>query len=263
MTFSSTDDRLPFRMRSGFAISALLHAVLLSALTLAVPRDAPRPSLETIPVELLALPARTGSRRQQAGTDNTPVEAPHSPPFTTAPAGETARRVTPSAAPEAPILRDKAPARERAKDSARLRPDPPRRDRPTPMVRAEKVYSTAAMDSPLGRQTREDLKGFDPQERLVQLCNYEAVEQVRHARPKLHADFVNAYARADLRFDGATLSAQGAAIHGGADWYALAFVCEAAAGLERVTGFTYSLGEKIARRDLERFGLPDGDVHPD
>ena len=164
---------------------------------------------------------------------------------------------------EAPAVQ--APVRERrenfrspiAKDTARLTPSPaPKRKKAPELVEATTLYTAHALASRLGKATLADLDLTDPQERIIQLCNYEAIEQVRREHPKLRADFALAEARSAPTLSGLSVTAQGAAIQGGGRWYDLSFRCEVAADLAGVAAFAFALGDAISAPERERLDLP-------
>lgn len=144
-----------------------------------------------------------------------------------------------------------------AKDTARLTPAPAPQRKETPeLVEATTLYTAHALASRLGKATLADLDLTDPQERLIQLCNYEAIEQVRRKHPKLRADFALAEARSAPVLSGLSVTAQGAAIQGGGHWYDLSFRCEVAPDLAGVAAFAFALGEEISSTDRARLDLP-------
>ena len=148
-----------------------------------------------------------------------------------------------------------------AKDTARLAkaPAPKRRTQPE-LVEAKTLYTSAALASRLGKATLADLDLTDPQERIIQLCNFEAVEQVRQQRPKLRAGFALAEARKAPTLSGLSVTAEGAAIYGAGHWYDLSFRCEVSPELTGVTSFAFALGGEISPPERERLGLPSETV---
>lgn len=130
------------------------------------------------------------------------------------------------------------------------------------MVEAQTLYTSRLRDTALGRASLADLALADPEERIFQLCTYEAVEQLRREHPARRFDYAIAEAREEATLSGLELEAKGAAIQGRDRWYDLAFRCEVASDLMGVTAFSYLLGAEITRPERDDLDLPTGDpVH--
>ena len=86
---------------------------------------------------------------------------------------------------------------------------------PPVMIQATRLLSASALADPRSREARAMLPTFNGTERMVQLCNLEAMEQVHAARPDLRPERIVAYALADLSIRGATIAADGAAFRSG------------------------------------------------
>ena len=97
-------------------------------------------------------------------------------------------------------------------------------------------------------------------ERIVQLCNIEAMAQIaewdRDMDPDFDPDFVVATARSTERLEGNRLGPEGAAVHSGETWYDLKFKCELSTSAETVAAFEFDLGAAIPLLEVERLGLP-------
>ena len=130
------------------------------------------------------------------------------------------------------------------------------------MVNAQQLYSTALLRNPANRQAREALGDVTADERALQLCNSEAVEQVRRRDVNLKPDFVIAYARSEIAVeqsgDDALIRADGAALRSGDRWYELQFHCHLTADMADITSFQFRLGAEIERQLWDELGLPGG-----
>lgn len=124
------------------------------------------------------------------------------------------------------------------------------------LIRAKNLYAAAALAEPQSRRARTRLRMLVSDDRTIQLCNLEAMEQVARWDTSLRPDHVIAYAKLDIRFSGEWLEAEGAALHSDSRWFELEYRCQAAGDLESVTGFEFRLGEKIPYRDWSRYNLP-------
>lgn len=124
------------------------------------------------------------------------------------------------------------------------------------LIRAKNLYAAAALAEPQSRRARTRLRMLVSDDRAIQLCNLEAMEQVARWDTSLRPDHVIAYARGETRFSGGWLEAEGAALHSDSRWFELDYRCRAASDLESVTGFEFRLGQKIPYRDWRRYSLP-------
>lgn len=157
--------------------------------------------------------------------------------------------------------------------TAEAAPSPPKIDSqpPTPRVArrsggtgvtATEYYADAVLGHPRNKETRQRLAALGSDERLIQLCNIEAIEQLRHWKAGFVPDHVVVYATADPSMTATSLKAPGAAVHAGGKWYRLSFNCAATAKLDRVASFDFRLGRPIPYAEWEQDNLPeqvDGD----
>ncbi|WP_245262885.1 DUF930 domain-containing protein [Mesorhizobium australicum] len=148
-------------------------------------------------------------------------------------------------APRAPMPEAPAPA-----------PSAPRFPATPAMIRPTRMLSAKTLADPRSKQARADLKTFASDERMVQLCNLEAMDQIR----QWHADFqperVVPYATAEEKITGTTIAANGAAFRSRKNWYSLKFKCQLAKDGESVIGFEFLVGDPVARDKWDELGLP-------
>lgn len=126
------------------------------------------------------------------------------------------------------------------------------------MVQATRMLGDKALADPRSRRARADLATFAVDERAVQLCNLEAMEQIAAWEGKFQPDNLVAYARAEETIAGDSVKATGAAFHSGADWYDLSFDCSLDRRRQAVVAFAFKVGNPIPTRDWARLGLPSG-----
>jgi hypothetical protein len=148
---------------------------------------------------------------------------------------------------------------ERLPESGPLVPDLP----DTPIVTATEFYSANLLRQPDMQRIRQSLTGFADSERMVQICNIEALEQIRRAAPAFDPDTMVAYAMSDMVWRGLTLSAAGAAFRSRRKWYGIAFNCTVAPGYEGVTAFDFKLGDPIPESEWEEHSLNTEDADDD
>jgi hypothetical protein len=170
-------------------------------------------------------------------------------------------RATPESAPEPNVQVEMVTSQQ----FAALSPAP---DRPptlplaTPKTGAEgltaatHLMSAAILADPRSRQAREALPHLAPDERIVQLCDIEALQQVRAADPERQPEIVSAYAFAELKLSAHGLIADGAAFRSRERWYRLRFTCDVTPDLTKVTAFAFKVGDPIPKPELASHNLP-------
>ncbi len=211
------------------AISVTLHMIAALAVGLLAPRKSlPPPTEQSIVVEILYEPQAVLAR----------------------PAG-VQRESEPSALP--PAI-DHAP--EQNAESALTSESSPQGGG---MVRAKELYSAKVLADPRSKQALAALRQLGTDDRITQLCNVEAMEQVHIWKSEFQPDFVVAYATADTKLSGLTLQADGAAVRSKRHWYDMKFRCVVTQDLERVVAFEFSLGDEIPKSEWKTRSLPVAD----
>ncbi len=82
-------------------------------------------------------------------------------------------------------------------------------------------------------------------ERVIQLCNIEALEQIKSAKPDFAPDTLVAYAFGDMDVAGGVLSAPGGAFRSRRKWWHLGLKCAVAPDYSGVTAFEFTLGDEV------------------
>jgi hypothetical protein len=126
----------------------------------------------------------------------------------------------------------------------------------TGMIRPTKMLSALALTDPGTAQAAKDLANFNGEERAVQLCNLEAMEQVRTWNPSYRPERIIAYATAEEVTAGDTIKAPGAAFLSAGAWYELDYECVLAPGRATVDGFQFKVGDAIPRDEWDADNLP-------
>ena len=88
------------------------------------------------------------------------------------------------------------------------------------------LAQAAVADERLERLERS-LQLLAPEERLEQLCNYIAMQQIRQDDKNFRPDRTVANAAAEPTEKGDTIEAKGAAFRSRGKWYALSYTCSA------------------------------------
>lgn len=210
----------------GIAGSVALHAGLLAALFLLTPvRSFIAPEPQAISVDLVPFSVF----EREPG----PVPQAIAPPELAVPLGDVpAEHATPA-----------EPA-----------PGAPSRDADG-TYRATRLYAATMLAQPDMAQVRRGLATVADSEKVMQLCNIEALEQIRLAVPQYDPDTMVSYAMAMPITSGLLLTALGGAFRSRRQWYNVAFECEAAPGLDGVTSFSFKLGALIPESEWEEHYL--------
>ncbi len=197
---------------AGVSASLLLHAALLALIVLgqlAPPIEIP--PMRSVEVDLVSL-------------------------------AQFAAMVQPKAVPLAPApAAIPAPAPTAASPSSVATPAAPS----SGPFRATQFYAGGLLAEPASAKLRRAMGTLDVAERAVQLCDIEAMEQIRQARPDFDPDMVVPYAMAETMVQGGTLIARGGAFRSRREWYEVSFNCAPAADLTHVETFEFTLGEAI------------------
>jgi hypothetical protein len=233
-------DPLPAPARGALVASAgsiALHLALAAlALLVVQPRPLVAPQPVAIEVELVGAPPD----QPAMAPDPAPQMAhPAAGPMPSAPAASTEPS---AAAPDA----DGAP-------EARNTPS-------GKLFTATRLYTGKLLTEPKMVKVRRELGNLAGSERVVQLCNIEALEQIRLAEPSTDPDTLVGYAFADLDQHGLELSASGGAFRSRRHWYAVTYHCTAGADLMSVTAFRFQLGDEIPQSAWEAHNLTAADA---
>lgn len=211
----------------GIGASLALHALLaLAVLVSPIGPALIRPLVPSISVELVPLPAV-----QPPTAEATMPELLAAPPETGGDAATPAQPAVPDAAPAGYI-----------RSTARL--------------------SAAALADPRSAKAREALAGLAGAERIAQLCNLEAKEQIAAWNAAYRPDFIVSFARSTEVLTDSTLRAGGAAVHSGSAWYDLRYNCQLSQSHDEVVAFEFQMGSTISLREQEELGLP-GEIEED
>ncbi len=202
----------------GLGASLGFHILIGLSLLLAVaPRRQAPPLEESVTVDVL-------TEQQLDATNKSSIAEASVEPLSDEPAALLAK-----AAPGLSVLPDARP-RPNASDI---------------MIQATSLRSAKVLADPRSAKARKALQGLASSERIVQLCNIEAMEQVHIWKPEFQPDFLAAYAMADTKLSGQKLQADGGAFRSKRRWYTIGFTCEVKADLKEVVSFAFRVGDAI------------------
>lgn len=139
----------------------------------------------------------------------------------------------------------------------------PAETNPSAMVHATHLQAAEVLAEPASKEVRDTLPLLGRDERVVQMCNIEALAQIRTADTRLDPDILVAYAMADMEVADHVVDADGGAFRSKREWYGFKFHCEVAADLKSVTDFSFAIGEPIPRDQWESHDLTAEDADLD
>lgn len=235
------------KLDPSWPISLALHGLLLAAiLSLPRPHQLRLPAEDSVPVELVAPTPDQAKLQPQAPTRTRPPSAAVAPRPEAPEAPKTPEPATQAPAPQAPATQ--APETQAAEAPAVPKPT---------LVKAHSFYAAKVLADPRSRRARQELTTFAPDERAIQLCNIEAMEQIRRWKAEFRPDLVVPYATGNLGIDGGAIHAQGGAFRSRGLWYGVTFSCDVAEGA--VTAFEFSVGAAIPEARWAEYNLVAGD----
>jgi hypothetical protein len=101
------------------------------------------------------------------------------------------------------------------------------------------------------------LQLLTPGERLLQLCDYTAMTDVRKDKDPRHfrPDRAVAGAMSEPEVQNDTVTAKGAAFRSRGKWYAVSYTCTGTADHMKILSFHYKIGAEIPETKWAAFGL--------
>lgn len=99
------------------------------------------------------------------------------------------------------------------------------------------------------------LKMLTPTDRMAQLCDYTAMNQIRKDNRQYRPDRAVANAQVDVKISGDTIEAKGGAFRSRGKWYAMSYTCKTNAEHLSVLSFTYKVGGEIPQEKWATYGL--------
>ncbi|MDB5526521.1 MAG: hypothetical protein JWM58_4284 [Rhizobium sp.] len=162
---------------------------------------------------------------------------------------ETARPGTATARKVLPTALKKPPAENRQKETALLpaRPKLAVPSQKSTMVQATKLYAATMLAAPRARKTRAALRKLGTQEKMIQLCNIEAMEQIARWDKRFRPEYVIAYAMSDPALSASTVDANGAAFRSRKHRYNLEFKCALTPDIASVSSFEFRVEAEIPK----------------
>ncbi len=121
-------------------------------------------------------------------------------------------------------------------------------------AKARSKVSKTVSKAAAAERFRKALDRLDPQTRLEQICDLEAVNRIKQDK-QYSPDRAQGAASAEPKTEGHKLISKGGAFRSKGDWYELTFVCEASPDHMKVLSFEYQTGKPIPKAKWEEYGL--------
>ena len=125
------------------------------------------------------------------------------------------------------------------------------------MIEATSMLSARVLDLPDNHATRDQLRDMEDTERMIQICDLEAMEQIHAWRETFRPERLVAYASEEVTVTSKSVSAEGAAFRSAGQWYALRFDCDLSPDHQEVEGLRFAVGDPIPRDEWETRGLAE------
>ncbi|WHO74854.1 DUF930 domain-containing protein [Rhizobium sp. BT03] len=223
-------------IQRGAAASFALHAAAILALLLLLPKAEPPLPLpdDGLSVEIVPQPVGPPTMPE-------PVRTASPEPAKSEAAAPPAQRPVVNNPPAAAM--------------PSVTPIAPPAPKPAEFVMASRLFSDKVLADPRSRRAREALRGLAGSERSLQLCDLEALEQVRRARPDMRPDLLAPYAMAPEKISGNSVEVRGGALRSNRAWYNIQFKCGLDAGSGKITSFAFLVGDAIPQAEWQAHDL--------
>ncbi|TPW31625.1 DUF930 domain-containing protein [Martelella alba] len=100
-----------------------------------------------------------------------------------------------------------------------------------------------------------ELEKLEPEERLEQRCDIEALSRIDAARKDMSPDKVIAYTFGAPKVKGTTIDAKGAVFRSHEHWYRLSYHCEADPTELNIKKFSFKIGAEVPRAKWTHYYL--------
>lgn len=127
------------------------------------------------------------------------------------------------------------------------------------MTQASRFYASGILGDPANRELQGNFSLLAGSEQLIQLCNIEALEQLRGEPGAAEPDALVGYAFDDMTVANGQLEAKGGAFRRGGQWYHVHYRCTVAADLRSVGAFEYEVGALVPQSEWEEHFLNGND----
>lgn len=134
-------------------------------------------------------------------------------------------------------------------------PAPPQAPAADGMVEAHDFYAAAILDDPSNAELRDNFPLLASSEQIVQLCNIEALEQLRSSGAASDPDALVGYAFGGFAVDHDELRVDGGAFRSRSQWFHIRYRCTVMADMSGVRAFEYAVGDVVPPSQWEEHFL--------
>ena len=156
------------------------------------------------------------------------------------------------APPEAPVLA--APPTTPAAEPAETAPPPPA----SGPIEATQFFASQILTE--DKRLAQALPTLGNDERVIQLCSIEALEQIKAAKPHFAPDTLVAYAFGNMNVAAGILTAPVAAFRSRRKWWNVSLRCAVATDYSAVTAFEFTLGDEVPEAEWDAHFLTAEDA---
>ena len=126
---------------------------------------------------------------------------------------------------------------------------------PRPMVRASRLMSSSLLADPANAEGRKEFYGLTDEEQEDQLCDLEALEQIRAWNSRYVPERMVSYTFEDVRYEGNRIIADGAAFWSKENWHRLKYDCLLSDDRKSVVDFSFLVGVIVPKDQWEQHDL--------
>ena len=125
----------------------------------------------------------------------------------------------------------------------------------TIFLTAVAVLTASTTANALDTRLKAGLLKLDPETRLEQRCDAEALDRITRDSKDYKADRIVAYAFKTPQMSVDSIKSPGAAFRSRGEWYRLKFKCVTASDHMEVLQFRYRIGDRIPKDDWAKYDL--------
>nr|WP_246349547.1 DUF930 domain-containing protein [Devosia subaequoris] len=127
------------------------------------------------------------------------------------------------------------------------------------MVAATEFFAADILNDPSHREVQQNFPLLASREQVIQLCNIEALEQLRDHGVADNPDALVGYAFDGIAVAGLSLEANGGAFRAAGRWHRIRYHCEVAPDIRSVSQFSYAVGALVPESQWEAHFLNSDD----
>lgn len=127
------------------------------------------------------------------------------------------------------------------------------------MVAATEFFAAGILNDPSHREVQQNFPPLASREQVIQLCNIEALEQLRTHGVADNPDALVGYAFEGIAVTGLSLEANGGAYRAAGQWHRIRYRCAVTPDIRSVSEFAYAVGALVPESEWEAHFLNSDD----